>query len=831
MSVKTDEVQLRVTINGSAAKKQLAALDQEAFNLRDKMKGLKKGTEEYIAANNKLKDVENKMSALRNEIGLNGLTLRQLGNELKKLTSIQKDLTPGTKAFKDNAKAIADVKDRMAEVKGGTGLLGGAFKSLGKIIETNPLLFLASILLALWEAFKQNNTVMELMERITAVLGTAVGFLMDKLVGVGKAMIAAFSNPRQALSDLADFVKQNLINRFTAFGLILEGILNRDWKKIRDGAIQAGTGVENLYDKTVQAAKGFGEMAKAQYEITEALQKVAKEERRLQTLNITRAGQVDLLISKTKDLNLAIGERQKALEEANAIEIAMSEETLKLQQEKLRLMQEQSKFVDDNKEEQQKIADQESVVAQLQVDHQLKLQEIKNKGSKLDVKEDKEAAAREAKKQKAIEDLMALEEKLNELRSNIAMSRMSEQAKEEAETNLQYDKLKADAVGHTEQLVEIELLRGEELAAIRKKYEDEEVKSRADAQEEIRVALLSEGDAEIDAAKKKWQTLIDLAKKNGLDTEMLRAAMGIEVAAIIEKQNADALLAQGKHDKKELAAWKAKLKKIHDLISSLYSEIAGIMGGLQQVSDNNTETEINNINRQTDAKKAALQKQFNNHLITQAEFDKKMAALDEEKRIKEKAIKEDQWKKQQNAAIATAIINTALSVVNAFATAPNFIVGAVFAALAAAAGAVQIAAIESQPMPEFEKGVEYVDRGKNPRGVDTIPAYLNEGERIVPADVNAQLGGIPNRLLPKLLNFDVANASVARAGGGAAGAMGGADKMMYKKFDALIAEVSDLKKTVAKKQNVLKAEVSLTGRSGLVQKQAEYDEIKTLAGR
>lgn len=130
MSVTTDEVQWRLTINGSAAKKELAALDQEAYELRQSLKGMKKGTEEFIAANKKLTEVENRMATLRKEIGLNGLTLKQLNAELKRLNMIKGHLTPGTQAFKENAAAIDKVRSRMTQVKSGLGPFQQAWKNL-----------------------------------------------------------------------------------------------------------------------------------------------------------------------------------------------------------------------------------------------------------------------------------------------------------------------------------------------------------------------------------------------------------------------------------------------------------------------------------------------------------------------------------------------------------------------------------------------------------------------------------------------------------------------------------------------------------------------------
>lgn len=57
--------------------------------------------------------------------------------------------------------------------------------------------------------------------------------------------------------------------------------------------------------------------------------------------------------------------------------------------------------------------------------------------------------------------------------------------------------------------------------------------------------------------------------------------------------------------------------------------------------------------------------------------------------------------------------------------------------------------------PKFYDGTEYVELNGNPDGRDTIPAWLNKGERIVPSYINEQLKGIKNKDLPKLINGEL----------------------------------------------------------------------------
>jgi hypothetical protein len=64
----------------------------------------------------------------------------------------------------------------------------------------------------------------------------------------------------------------------------------------------------------------------------------------------------------------------------------------------------------------------------------------------------------------------------------------------------------------------------------------------------------------------------------------------------------------------------------------------------------------------------------------------------------------------------------------------------IFAGLAQAVGQSQ-----TPEVPEFESyntGTPYLERGGNPRGIDTIPIMANEGEAIIPTAENAKHPGL-----------------------------------------------------------------------------------------
>lgn len=116
MSVRTETLQLRVVVDGSPARRELATLDQEYAKINSELKSLKRNTTEYVAATQRMGEIRNRQEDLRKEIGLTALTAKQLTDELRKLQVAQRNLTPNTQAWAENAQRIEEVKNRLREL-------------------------------------------------------------------------------------------------------------------------------------------------------------------------------------------------------------------------------------------------------------------------------------------------------------------------------------------------------------------------------------------------------------------------------------------------------------------------------------------------------------------------------------------------------------------------------------------------------------------------------------------------------------------------------------------------------------------------------------------
>lgn len=133
--------------------------------------------------------------------------------------------------------------------------------------------------------------------------------------------------------------------------------------------------------------------------------------------------------------------------------------------------------------------------------------------------------------------------------------------------------------------------------------------------------------------------------------------------------------------------------------SAGFQFISDAVNAINQIQQNNIQSEINGVNETKDAEISALDDQLKNKTITQEQYQKKKDAIDEKAREKERQLKIKAFEADKTAAIIQTLINTAQAVVSGFAQG-----GPVLAALAAATGAIQLAVISSQPTPKFAKG-------------------------------------------------------------------------------------------------------------------------------
>jgi len=194
----------------------------------------------------------------------------------------------------------------------------------------------------------------------------------------------------------------------------------------------------------------------------------------------------------------------------------------------------------------------------------------------------------------------------------------------------------------------------------------------------------------------------------------------------------------------------AKKIALQERLKSAAVEVA------QYIADASFQIQENQRNADYEAAMTKLGKQREQELSSKNLTERKKKQIQDKYDKLEAELKRAKAKKDKEAAIIQAIINGALAVTMALAT-MQYPAAFVVAALAAAAAIAQVAVISSQPLPEYAEGTEYLKRGKNKRGKDTIPIMANEGERIIPTETNMMYYDALNYIQRNLISPEYAN--------------------------------------------------------------------------
>jgi DNA repair exonuclease SbcCD ATPase subunit len=755
-------------IKAGKAQENSIAENRKAYNaLYNQLIQTAKPTEEQIKTakelNTVLKEQEKALGNNTRNVGNYEGSFKSAISEIKIFGVSLGDLENTYKTY--NA-ALQDGKEKLATYITGQKAADGATKlsilSTGGLSAAMNVLKLALIatgvgafvvlLGSLVAAFASTERGADLLEDALANVTGVFQSLFGEAQKIGVELINVFSNPKKAITDLVDFLKNNLINRLQGFKVVLDGILERDPKKLTDGISQITTGITNLSDKIENAAS---KTAKFIGNAADRAQKIVQIQRELEDLEgaiakrraETASRETELLLIAKRASSTA-KERKAATDEIlkNTADLQKLEEDIvskKIQELKLT----QSQNITDRKgnKELQDLEAELIKVRDAGKDKQLQLIKILNKEEKSATKE-KTADANKAAKDEE-DRLNKLAEKnafLEELRIKTLLSG---QEQEEALFQLAFEKRFEDLVALNLSETQIEEIKQKELKAIRDKYsaEDKAAKDKefndkiAFNQKELELDLnavdLSVGTEEQKAKRKAEIQIAALEEQLRLTKEFL-GADGIITEE--EKQGIKAIeqaIAKAKEGLKPKEGDPTVAKALGldpEAVEQAQETLSQISKGLQAVTDivnAGFETRLNNI----DATKNAEIDAINQSTASEEDKAKKIQEIEREAAMARYDIELKQFQANKATSIIQTIINTAQAVMAQLLAPPP--AGFIFAGLAAATGAAQLALIASQPAPPrpaFATGVIGLD-GAGTATSDSIDARLSRGESVMTA--------------------------------------------------------------------------------------------------
>ncbi len=316
-----------------------------------------------------------------------------------------------------------------------------------------------------------------------------------------------------------------------------------------------------------------------------------------------------------------------------------------------------------------------------------------------DTKKEQAEAARLAAEKVRVEKQLA--DAIKQIRRKLNLDTLSDQEKEIQQVEYKYQDLIAKADKYGLDIKVLKQLQEEEIAAIEKKWGDKKAEEKQKAQDKIAQILASDRELAIIEATKKYQDLIKLAEEFKIDTTELYQAMNDELAAIQDQTFGD------EDAPKDIfgmspGEWDEMIAHVQAAI-----EIARQFGEVWAASNAATVAQENaamlNYEASMDRRRELYEDQLQAGIISQQRFNQLSEDLDTQLDNRKKKLAIEQFEREKEIRLYSAIINTAGAIVQALNSGPppyNFIMAGITAVL----GGVQVAKIANEPTPAFKYG-------------------------------------------------------------------------------------------------------------------------------
>jgi len=245
----------------------------------------------------------------------------------------------------------------------------GGFNSLKVAIIGTGIGALIIAILAVKEAFTSSEEGQNKFAKIMGVIGSITGNLSDLLSDLGMKIIEVFENPKKAITDFANLIKDNIVNRFNgllelipelgrAITLLFKGEFTKAGEVAANASAKVALGVDNIVQKTKEATQSTKDfIAELQREARIASQIAdnrAKADKLDRGLIVERSvadrNRAELLEKAQQRGVFTIKERTKFLQDASKIDEDITNKEIKSAKLRFNAIVEENKLSKSNKE-------------------------------------------------------------------------------------------------------------------------------------------------------------------------------------------------------------------------------------------------------------------------------------------------------------------------------------------------------------------------------------------------------------------------------------------------------------------------------------------------
>ena len=494
----------------------------------------------------------------------------ELNVDSKKATKGLKDLEKGidgvNKEVKETSQSTKQMNSTLDQVTGGAvtkfnkfkGAIGSVttgFKSLRVAIIATGIGALLIAVTALGQAFTRSEEGQNKFAKILGVIGSVTGNLLDLLADLGENIISVFENPKQAITDFANLIKDNIVTRFEGLinlipnlGKAVEQLFKGNFKEAgkiaADSVGKVVLGVDSVTDSVDNAINSVKEFGKEIKSDAEAAAKIADQranaEKKARDLIVERAeAERKIAELREKAVNkdkFTAQERIKFLEEAGRVSDELAAKEVQVAKLRLEAKQTENALTKSNKDDLNEAAQLEASVIQLET-QRLNLQ--KRLSTEL-LTSRREVTAEEKANIKELSDLKKT------LRDAEAVSEQEKRELELIKIQEHYDNLIAQANENNIKTDELEAARDEAKLLKQAEFDEKDLAAKTkkqEAEQALRQKTINELLAEKEAKAQIQLATIGVAEKGiaigkqlaGKNKDVQKALLIAENAAGIAK--------------------------------------------------------------------------------------------------------------------------------------------------------------------------------------------------------------------------------------------------------------------------------------------------------
>jgi hypothetical protein len=383
-----------------ANSEQIARLERSNRDLTSSKRQLIKENQTQKGSLNELRLELAKQVSERNNLNLSTKEGSERFEELQmSIAGLNEEIGGFEQAGGDFRRNVGNYPQLLGEAAGGIRIFGTSLGDLFKLIVANPIGLLITALTGLVAIFKETQTGAEFFRKTGAALSQGLGLLSDIVESLGASLIEAFSNPKQALDDLVQTIKDGIVFYFNefipnaidkvidGFGLLgraakqlFEGDFDAALETATEGTVELLDGLTDLNPGTALIKTGFEAAAPAIAEFAAEVNKTVEAAFALEEQLIANEKAIadqEVVVAKSlktqKELNLTIEdttkafqERIEAAEEFARVEQEQVETSIALQEERLAILRAQNELTNSTEEDLQRVRDAEIELANLQ---------------------------------------------------------------------------------------------------------------------------------------------------------------------------------------------------------------------------------------------------------------------------------------------------------------------------------------------------------------------------------------------------------------------------------------------------------------------------------